>query len=221
MKAKNKPDLRQVQLKMVSYGNSYYIDRVAKLEKVLTKEPKILQIDMIGMGEIPADFALLIRSILMQRSPITRLITNARSGLQNGSVLVWLLGDTRIIREDAIVFFRPMDSSEVTHVDPDEAWKEEATEFMDSYSTADPDEGDHAHVLELINEFLPVQEMAGRLIRVPVLKQFGLVDHDRVDAFLNAAFGSSKRPCRHEPDPSKEPPDQRGSISFRRNMIRE
>ncbi|MEI9865870.1 MAG: hypothetical protein WDN00_15220 [Limisphaerales bacterium] len=47
----------------------------------------------------------MIRSVLGQRSPKTQVITNARSSLQNGSVLVWLLGDRRLIRDDARLFF--------------------------------------------------------------------------------------------------------------------
>jgi len=44
--------------------------------------------------------------------------------------------------------------------------------YRDSYSWFDPEEGDYARVLEIINEFLPVKEMAGRLIGVSVLRQF-------------------------------------------------
>ena len=51
----------------------------AKLEKALAKRPRRFQIDLVGNGEIPADWALLIRSILIQRAPQTQLITNARS----------------------------------------------------------------------------------------------------------------------------------------------
>ena len=64
---------------------------------------------MVGMGEIPADTALLIRSVLLKRSPKTRIITNARNSLQGGSALVWLLGDKRIIRDDARLYFRRAD----------------------------------------------------------------------------------------------------------------
>ena len=92
---KTRSRLCRFQLKLLSYGNSYYIDRIAQLESALRRKPKALQLEMIGDGEIPADTALLIRSILMGRSPKTRLITNARSSLQNGSVLVWLMGDVR------------------------------------------------------------------------------------------------------------------------------
>ena len=46
----------------------------------------------------------------------------------------------------------------------------------------------YARVLQLINEFLPVKEMAGRLFGVPVLRQFGLIPDEKVDRFLLAAF---------------------------------
>src|SRR5260370_41742428 len=90
----------RLQLKMM-YGHAYYIDWISELETALAKQPKVLHIELIGQGEVPADSALLIRSVLMNRSPKTRLVTNARSSLQGGSVLVWLLGDERIIRDDA------------------------------------------------------------------------------------------------------------------------
>jgi len=47
-------------------------------------------------------------------------------------------------------------------------------------------------VLQVIKEFLPVKELAGRLVGVPVLRQFGLVENEHVDGFLATAFGKSK-----------------------------
>jgi len=66
------------------------------------------------------------------------------------------------------------------------------TDVSDSFSEVDPEEGDYARVLEVINEFLPVKELAGRLIGVPVLRQFGLVENEKVDDYLATVF--SKRP---------------------------
>jgi hypothetical protein len=106
MKIQSHEHSRRFELKILGYGNGYYIERVARLERALARKPRVLQIDLIGQGEVPADVALLIRSILLARSSRTEIVTNARSSLQNGSVLVWLLGDRRIIRDDARVFFR-------------------------------------------------------------------------------------------------------------------
>jgi hypothetical protein len=178
---------------LLGYGNHYYIERITRLEATLARKPRVLQLDLIGVREIPADSALLIRSILMKRSPRTRLITHARSSLQNGSVLVWLLGDTRLIRDDARLFFRRATLSEDDDAKREDEWKDEP-EFCDSFSEIDPEEGDYARVLQCINEFLPVKELAGRLIELPVLRQFGLVENEKVDHFLATAFGTKREP---------------------------
>jgi len=145
-------------------------------------------LELIGEAEIPADTALLYRSILLARSPETRLITNARSSLQGGSALVWLLGDERLIREDARVFFKrnPLEDE-----DPAEIYAGlggSAQTYKDSDSCVDPEDADYARVLEVINEYLPVNEFAGRVINVSVLRDFGLVENERVDYFLATAF---------------------------------
>ncbi|HMJ67131.1 MAG TPA: hypothetical protein VK615_17435 [Candidatus Binatia bacterium] len=193
MKTRSTRPLRHFQLKITSYGNFYYIDRIEKLEKLVCRKPRVVQIDMIGVGEIPADAALLIRSVLMGRSPKTQLITNARSSLQGGSVLVWLLGDRRIIRDDARLYFRRVDLSDDEEVRQSDAGKDDEPRYRDSFSEVDPEDGDYAQVLQVINEFLPVKELAGRLIGVPVLRQFGLVENEQVDCFLATAFRKSRR----------------------------
>jgi hypothetical protein len=191
MKTRLKQNPRRFELNIFSYGISYYIDRIEKLEKALSRRPRAIQIDMMGVGEIPADLALLIRSVLMERSEKTQIITNARSSLQGGSVLVWLLGDRRIIRDDARLYFRRVNLSE-DETTQNETWKDEPR-YQDSFSELDPEDGDYARVLQVINEFLPVKELAGRLIGVPVLRQFGLVENEQVDCFLATAFKKSRR----------------------------
>jgi len=170
-----------------SYGN--YVERIADLERVLAKKPRRLQIEVVGAGEIPADVALRFQAALLKRSAKTRILTHAHSSLQGGSVLLWLLGEKRTIRDDARLYFRRTTLSE------DDVMKENGganePQYRDSYSWFDPDEGDYARVLEAINEFLPVREMAGRLIGVPVLRQFGLIENEQVDDFLATVF--SKR----------------------------
>lgn len=160
MKTQSKTKPLRFPLRILGYGNAYYIERIAELETALARKPRMLQIDMIGEGEIPADTALLIRSVLSGRSPKTRLITNARSSLQGGSVLVWLMGDLRLIRNDARVFFRRADVPADDAADEIGTWDE--PEYADTYSETDPEELDYARMLQVINEFLPVKELAGR-----------------------------------------------------------
>jgi len=192
MKKKSKKGLRGFQLKVLGYGNSYYIDRVADLEKALAKWPRRFQINLVGNGEIPADWALLIRSILIQRAPQTQLITNARSSLQGGSVLVWLLGDHRMIRADARMFFRRVEMPDADEANEEYAWKVGEPEYVDSFSETDPEDADYVKVLQLINEFLPVKELAGQVINLSVLRLFGLVENEKLDRFLATALGKTQ-----------------------------
>src|ERR1044072_406721 len=98
MKKKSSQGLRRFRVEVRSWGD--YVERIADLERALAKKPRTLQIEIVGAGEIPADVALRFRMALMERSPKTRIVTNAHSSLQGGSVLLWLLGDSRAIREE-------------------------------------------------------------------------------------------------------------------------
>ena len=186
MKSTIKAGPHRFPLSLLHYGNSYYIERIVELEKALAKKPRHLQIDMLGEGEIPADWAMLIRDLLSQRSSKTCVITNARSSLQNGSVLVWLLGDRRLIRGDARLFFRKANAPVEPDNVPAKVWNEEKLKYTEP--EFDPDEAGHVRVLQLIDEYLPVKELAGTVIDVRTLRQFGLVDHERLDRFLAEAF---------------------------------
>lgn len=186
MKAKRTKGTRhhpKLLLKLCSWEN--YLDEAYQLEAILAKEPARLEIELVGRGGIPPDSALLMRSLLLKRSPQTHLTTNARSSLQGGAVLVWLLGDTRLIREDARVYFRPAGpfvADEASTVWNDRSYSDEE----------DMEEEDYARVLQAINEFLPVKELAGHPIGASVLKEFGLIDNEAVDGLLATAFGRVK-----------------------------
>jgi hypothetical protein len=182
-------ELLRFSLNLLYCGNNYYIDRVAKLEDALADVPKQIHLEMIGDGEIDADWALVLHEVLNQRSEKTQLITNARSSLKNGSALVWLLGDRRLIREDARLFFRRANLTEEAEVHPDKIWNDRELQYADSFSEADPEEAVHAQVLRYIDEFLPVRELAGQIIDVRTLRQFGLVGSDKLDLLLAATLG--------------------------------
>ena len=123
MTKKSRQGLRRFRVEVRSWGN--YVEQIAELKRVLAKKPRTLHIEIIGIGEIPADSALRFRTALMDRSPKTRVVTNAHSTLQGGSVLLWLLGDRRTIRDDARLYFRRTTLSEDDKVQENGVWKED------------------------------------------------------------------------------------------------
>ena len=192
MKTRQKKHICDFRFKLPAYDDSYYVRRALKLEAALREKPKVLQIEMIGEGEIPADTTLLIRSILMSRSPGTELVTNARSSLQGGSVLVWLLGDRRMIRDDARVFFKRNPLADENPVEVYAGLGQAESKYKDSYSSVDPEDADYARVLKLINEYLPARQFAGRIVSVNMLREFGLVDNRRVNTAHPGALSKSQ-----------------------------
>ena len=190
MKTRSTRSLRRLQFKIRFFCD--YAEQIGQLEKALARKPEKLHLDIIGSGELSPDTALLMRSVLVGRSPKTHLITHARSSLQGGAVLLWLMGDTRLIREDAKLYFRK--STKEDDDEDDEDWKDEKSDD----SEADLEEVDYAQVLQYIDHFLPVKELAGRPIDREILRQFGLVDNEKVDHFLASAF--AKREIGNEAD---------------------
>src|SRR6266576_3834385 len=131
MTKKSRQGLRRFRVEVRSWGN--YVEQIAELKRVLAKKPRTLQIEIIGIGEMPADSALRFRTALMERSPKTRVVTNAHSTLQGSSLLLWLLGDSRTIRDDARLYFRRTTLSEDDVVQVNGGCEEPA--YRDSYST--------------------------------------------------------------------------------------
>jgi hypothetical protein len=198
MKTRSTRSLRRLLFKIRFFCD--YAEQIGQLEKALARNPEKLQLDIVGSGELSPDTALLMRSVLLGRSPKTRLITNARSSLQGGAVLVWLMGDTRLIREDAKLYFRK--SNKEDDDDDGEDWKDEKSDD----SETDLEEVDYEQVLQHIDNFLPVKELAGRPVDLEVLRQFGLVDNEKVDHFLASAFAkASANPESDRPGPQTEP----------------
>jgi hypothetical protein len=158
-----------------------HLEQIAQLEEALAAKPPKLQLNLIGSDDLPPDIALLARSVLANRSPKTHLVTNARSSLQGGAVLMWLLGDTRLIREDTRLFFRKLHCNKP---EDGEEWKRQDSDRPEM----ELEEVDYAQVLQQINHFLPVSELAGRPVDKETLKQFGLVDNEKADEFLATIF---------------------------------
>jgi hypothetical protein len=195
----SRPEARFI-LKLMRYRTSEACDAVYQLESLVAKNPARLLIDLMGFRDIPPDMALLIRSVLEGRSPKTELTTFAKSSLRGNATLIWLLGDRRFIREDARLYFRRPEKGVDAADSPEEegGWQEpEEPSLHQLFGIGDVvEEEDYRRVVALIDNYLPVGELTGKQIEVKTLKEFGLVDCDRLDQLLAGALLTSVEPQR-------------------------
>jgi hypothetical protein len=144
--------------------------------------------------------ALLIRSVLEGRSPKTELTTFARSSLRGNATLIWLLGERRFIREGARLYFRRPEGGAGAADSPEEegGWQEpDEPSLQQLFGIGDVvEEEDYRGVVALIDNYLPVGELTEKQIEVKTLKEFGLVDCDRLDQVLAGALLTSVEPRR-------------------------
>jgi len=74
-------------------------------------------------------------------------------------------------------------------------------------------------MLQHIDNVLAVKELAGHALDLEVLRQFGLVDNEKVDLFLASAFAKSvtspvsSEPAPEDKRPSKVPRSDRAGLN--------
>jgi hypothetical protein len=187
-----------------------YLDAVYDLENLLATGRRRVTVELIGTDEMPPDIALTFCDLLRRRQPGTELVTHARSSLLGSSILLWLLGDRRTIREDAVLFFDPAASCKpVQDGDQwDEATREQADVIFEDVFGRDLklQREVYAKVVQIIDQYLPVRDLAGKFIDVVILRQFGLLEDSPLDQELAAAFEKTPEPTgehRASPNPGK------------------
>lgn len=122
------------------------------------------ELHLLGPGNILPDTALAISRVLQQRPADVTLEITAHSSLINADLLVFLAGDTRILRSDAwIVFEKPSSTPSSRHARPGASGA-----LCTGYQT------DYHQVYDGITRILPAQ-LAGRRIHASELSEW-LVD---------------------------------------------
>ena len=151
------------------------------LENSLADAPQDLTIELIGPGILLHDTALMLYEELRNRAPVTRLHMRARTCLVDGAVLLWLAGDTRSMRADGWIQISALPVA-----------SENSGEEVDGVSTLieaeEPAQTDLRSIHSHINEWLPVQEIAGLRLFEKDLREFGVLDDAKTSNQLAALF---------------------------------
>jgi hypothetical protein len=200
MKTKSNDGQFKAVIKLRPYA--VYVDELYYLESCVAQRPNRLQVDLAGSGRMPSDTVLLMQSILRGRPQETQLVTNARSSVHGAAVLLWLLGDVRMIRQDARLFV----ASAGEFAERGAVWRP-----RDCFDDNPFEDDDYLEVLRVINEYLPVREWADQPIPVSALRELGLVDNEAMEKLLaDASRPAEEPPAKPVPSPESNPTESSG-----------
>lgn len=154
---------------------------LAILEGALANTPRDLTIELIGPGILLHDNALMLFEELQNRSSQTRLHIRTRTCLIDGAILLWLAGDSRSMRPDGWIQISALPI----------APQSSGGEFDDGsilIEEEEPANTDLRSIHRHINEWLPVQEIAGLRLFEADLREFGVLDDTETSKQLAALF---------------------------------
>lgn len=157
----------------------------------LQKCPAVMTLRFVGVHQMSPDPALLIYDILSSRSPGILLVTEAWSPLIGPSALVWLAGDVRRIRSTTFMHFRTL--QEVLKRRPRRSPWDEAVEPEEETEPKVSLPGtDYGKVLELMSQYLPVDQLAGRVLTPSMLRDYALLEGNPIDKLLVKCMASAE-----------------------------
>lgn len=171
------------------------------LESAFFRAPAELTIELIGPGILLHDNALMLFEEIRNRPAHTRLHVRARTCLVDGAILLWLAGDTRSMRADGWIQLSAMPG---IPVERDCAGLGGAIHIDDE----DPAHTDLRAVISHIDEWLPVQEIAGLRLFEKDLRGFGLLDDAASEQQLAAYFYPKTDDANCRPIASTNPPSK-------------
>ena len=168
------------------------------IEEALASAPRDLTIELIGPGILLHDNALMLFEELRNRPSHTRLHIRARTCLIDGAVLLWLAGDTRSMRSDGWIQVSAMPVAPAS-----------SGGGIDNVSILIEDEEpantDLRSIQGHIDEWLPVQEIAGLRLFEAELREFGILDDAETCKQLAALFHADAADTPSAERPVQEP----------------
>lgn len=165
---------------------------INELERSFARKPRVVTVDLLGPGALLPDTALVLHEVILARPPETRLLTRARSGLINASVLPWLLGDRRELRSTGWIYLR-IPKALQKKLNPAWATDKEDPPWCDdgpfSFFLEDSHYmADWEQVLRLIEPYLPLDDIAGKRLTASDLRDLGILDGNPIDRLLEASM---------------------------------
>lgn len=179
----NRKSKIEVQLNLESDSS---VELYTKVKNAVKKSPKVIAIEIIGIGHISQDIVLAIWELVQEaKKSGVRFTSAAKSSLYDGSVLLLLLGDAISVRSTA--FFQIDSLERLKNND----WSDD--ESRKSMPINEPAwVTNYREVFKIMNQFLPVEELADKRVPMIKLQEYGLLNDEKQEKSFQDLFSLKK-----------------------------
>ena len=177
-------DVREEQIEvLVDFTNEFGFDQIyPSLREAMRKKPKVLLVELLGIGAVPMDLCLLVWDLFTQRKDeSTRLDVWCSTSIIDGEVLFLLGADRLRIRENTWLQLSSIE--DFVQNDRSRGWKRSAD--SESWQTTN-----YRNVVKIVDAYLPVESLAakGRVDLRSTFREFGLLNNDQEEQSFRELF---------------------------------
>jgi hypothetical protein len=177
-------DVREEQIEvLVDFTNEFGFDQIyPSLREAMRQKPKVLLVELLGVGAIPMDLCLLVWDLFTQRKDeSTRLDVWCSTSIIDGEVLFLLGADRLRIRENTWLQLSSIE--DFVQNDRSRGWKRSAD--SESWQTTN-----YRNVVKIVDAYLPVESLAakGRVDLRSTFREFGLLNNDQEEQSFRELF---------------------------------
>ena len=150
-----------------------------KIKDAINKCPRVLTIEIIGMGFISPNVVLAIHDLLISRNSSILLEVNVRTNICDGTMIFVVLADKIKIRANAWLQI-------ATLQEECEKWS------LPTRSNTIHESGtvrDYRMVMEILNQYVPIKELYNKRVCLEgMLKEYGLLNNQAEESNFQSLF---------------------------------
>lgn len=176
---------------LINFSNVFMHDEIYQNVKgAISKKPKVLEIDLVGVGNLDQSICLSLWHLLTERrNPQTRLVVCCNANLIDGEVLLLLAADEKRIR--------PKTWMEISSLKKYEAMDFSRRAWSSKQFGSQHDEPffitDYRNVFEIMNRYLPCELLSkGRVDIQETFKEYGLLNNTQEEKDFCRLFECSE-----------------------------
>lgn len=173
---------------LINLSNQFSHDEIyTNLKEAISKKPSVLEIDLVGLGNLPQDLCLSLWYLLTSKDPKTHLVVCCNGNLIDGEVLVLLAADEKRIR--------PKTWMEISSLKKYEAMDFSRRSWSGKQFGSQHDEPcfitDYRNVFEIMNRYLDCEFLSkGRVDIESTFREFGLLNSEQEEEAFQSLFKS-------------------------------